>query len=426
MKTKRQYRPNIVGKGKALPLGNNYYYMKGPKHANGGIKIGNSKNGIEVEGGEIMHVAPSETKVFSSVPFLRGVSPVEKVLGGHNPNKVFQEQENYKDKNNLNDDGTKKNNKGSKKYIGGGNIPSLSKYRYKFGDDRDVEKETMERVLPKYNLRDIREQPIAKPKPLAKGYNTPNKLDYKVPEHISTGRYIKNKVSNFLEDHPNFIGDIAGTGSNIIGAIAGYKINKKAINSMRYAKRPTATKAAKLKTKININSQLDKMRETIGSYERTIDANTASSKVAQQRKLNANINKILMANKLYEDKENKETQLINQDKLNAQHVAQQNAYMYQRWAEGKAAFENAKAEKLAENEIGLTQNLVGSIQDLIVRSDTRRRERNDLDIEKLKSPTAARYYDESLKEEYNKRKQENSVYKRAKELKKRNNRNNKK
>lgn len=100
--------PNVVRGGIAIPLGNNYFYMKGRKHTNGGIDIGNNpRTGLEVEGEEIVHTSPKELKVYSSVPFLNGKSPAEKVLDGENPNKVFNEQQRYKRVNKLNDDGTK-------------------------------------------------------------------------------------------------------------------------------------------------------------------------------------------------------------------------------------------------------------------------------------------------------------------------------
>ena len=104
--------PNIVRGGIAIPIKGkkNYYYMKGRKHETGGIDIGkNPRTGLEVEDGEIMHISNNDIKVFSSVPFLNGKSPVQKVMNGENPNQVFKEQENYKDRNNINDDGTKNN-----------------------------------------------------------------------------------------------------------------------------------------------------------------------------------------------------------------------------------------------------------------------------------------------------------------------------
>lgn len=103
------YIPNIVRGGAAIPIGKkNFYYMQGRKHEQGGIDVGrNPKTGLEVEGEEVMQVTPNEVRVYSSVPFLRGVSPAELVLNGADVNKVFAAQEKYKNNNRINDDGTK-------------------------------------------------------------------------------------------------------------------------------------------------------------------------------------------------------------------------------------------------------------------------------------------------------------------------------
>lgn len=484
MKSNKVYRPNIVGKGKAIPLGANYYYMQGAKHSHGGIKIGkDSKKGIEVEGEEIMHVTPSETRVFSSVPFLNGESPAEKILGGENPNKVFKQQEDYKDLHNLNDDGTKKNNKNmkSRKYGNGGNsrkrleeeAERSRKYVKDKYDIKDNESYSVQTRLPKgvkegyvywdKNSKSDRYTPVKAESiddrikknsnfKLA-GYNKPNTVDVGIDnksnkslntynenkgQEISltnrkpfdytldtpinktvtkqdagikeegryetstpTGddtqgnmnaiKYAWGKTRNYVHDHPNVIADVAGTGANIIGAIAGYKANKKAIDSMRYAKRPAGIVPAKLKTKINIEPQLTEMRDTLASYERSVDANTASSKVAMARKLRARIEARNNANELHAQKENAETQLINRDKLNAQQVAAHNAQEYNKWAQGKAAFDNHVAELRAENSVGLTQNLVGSVRDLVTRFDVRRKEESDLEALRASNPHVAKY-----------------------------------
>lgn len=100
--------PNVVAGGIAQPLGNNFFYMNGRKHSQGGIDIGPSdKTGIEVEGGEVVETNGNELKVYSAQPILNGTSPAQLVMGGANPNKVFKAQEDFKDRNRINDDGTK-------------------------------------------------------------------------------------------------------------------------------------------------------------------------------------------------------------------------------------------------------------------------------------------------------------------------------
>lgn len=100
--------PNVVAGGIAQPLGNNFFYMNGRKHSQGGIDIGPSdKTGIEVEDGEVVETNGNELKVYSAQPIINGVSPAKLVMGGANPNKVFKAQEDFKDRNGINDDGTK-------------------------------------------------------------------------------------------------------------------------------------------------------------------------------------------------------------------------------------------------------------------------------------------------------------------------------
>lgn len=117
----RKKKLDVVRGGIAIPIPNkdNYYYMSGRKHIDGGIDLGKDpKTGLEVEDGEVVKIGKNDVKVFSAVPFQNGKSPAERVLGGENAGTVFKEQEAFKDRNGLNDDGTKK-----KKL--GGNIVGL-------------------------------------------------------------------------------------------------------------------------------------------------------------------------------------------------------------------------------------------------------------------------------------------------------------
>lgn len=109
---KKVKHPNIIRGGQAIPLGNNFYYMQGRKHSNGGIDIGKD---LEVEGGEVMQMGGNSIKVYSSIPFLGGKSPAQRVMSGENPNKVFNAQQRYKRANRIKDDGTKYRGGGRKK-----------------------------------------------------------------------------------------------------------------------------------------------------------------------------------------------------------------------------------------------------------------------------------------------------------------------
>lgn len=687
--------PNIVRGGVAIPIPNkkNYYYMKGRKHEQGGIDIGkNPRTGLEVEDGEVMHISPTEVKVFSSVPFLNGESPAEKVMKGNNPNKVFNAQERYKDVNNINDDGTKnnRNRKNKSRYgtkkngfekikemqslannvstlenliispdytpyydttevgklinhsenpdsIGfdkvtrrwyapkgkdldednfgmgvdrytGGNINDKIKkdskgreyiteederdlrfkriksanqsakrridFIRKYYNDEGNVTETKEALITNliynrgsgktarvyFNPEDEKYVPMqrailrgtddevreeinkiykeaglanrdslvnnfyekrnkkrmgglsrskdygskSKPYPNVdkkdfagknRSYPIPTKSDAidalrlaglhgrddiktkvynKYPELRkraknggvytvtsngktslrmipSTGERIKfknggiediektvtlipeiyslglkdelsNKINqpivnyhtpveeikydildtkgrfnpitgvdlNTKRDYDNrnnimkkrgynsLISDGIGIASNIVGSIIGYNANKKALKKMKYNKAPVNLIPSKLKTSININPQLDTIRDQQQAYERQIDANTASSRVALGRKQLSRLNTIKLLNNIYTNKENTETELINKDKLNQQAVANQNITNYNTWKEKKNAFENAIIEKQSENTIGLINSINAGVQNAIGNFEKRLAAENNI------------------------------------------------
>ena len=101
----------IVEGGTAIPIKKDSFLLKGRKHNTGGIVIDAGKTGVEAEGDEVVQITPKQLKVFSAQPILNGNSPAELVQKGAEPSKVFNAQEEFKDKNNLNDDGTKNNSK---------------------------------------------------------------------------------------------------------------------------------------------------------------------------------------------------------------------------------------------------------------------------------------------------------------------------
>lgn len=148
-----KYVPNIIRGGNAIPLGDNFYYIKGRKHSAGGVDIGaDPKTGLEVEGEEVMKVTPKEVRVYSSVPFLQGNSPAELVMGGANPDAVFNAQEEFKDRNRINDDGTKYKNGGLNKNGRIANVDGKQSDRYKNNDNNDVNQHFVLRSLNRNNV----------------------------------------------------------------------------------------------------------------------------------------------------------------------------------------------------------------------------------------------------------------------------------
>lgn len=474
--------PKVVAGGSAIPIGKNYYYMTGKKHSQGGIDIGKDpKTGLEVEDGEVMHLTNDEVKVFSSVPFLNGESPAEKVMNGDTPSKVFNAQEKFKDNKGINDDGSKKalggygpgpddpnsgitltnrvskfvpnatdklygNLNADKSLLGANgkfnvqkNNGTILNGQYndnsQWGNDPNIVQDVQlapklisdkaagldnaytparDRNAPHTDIPMIKSSTgrnryaTGGYKKYADGGNkkySTNPDDFQEPINTDTGfnvsdnsdilanstpkpnlfgrignslNSLDNDVSKYYKDNPGALNDTVGIGSNIIGSIVASSTNNKVLDKMKYSAPPIARQATKLKTTININPQLDKMRETAAAYERDIDNNTASSRVALARKQRGRVASMLDTNDLYGNKENTETQLINQDKLNQQQISNANNQDYNQWQQNKSAFDNAILEKKAENKVGLIDNLNAGVQDFITRNEKRSSDKNNM------------------------------------------------
>ena len=649
--------PNVVAGGIAQPLGNNFFYMNGRKHSQGGIDIGPSdKTGIEVEDGEVVETNGNELKVYSAQPIINGVSPAKLVMGGANPNKVFKAQEDFKDKNRINDDGSKYQNGGIKKnnYNKNDNTtvakPVIQEYIPATGSTKFIQdlhnkltrNNTINRYIPieldkkrmgglsrdkDYGSKKKPYPSVAK-KDFAGGhrsYPIPTKADAvdalrlaglhgrsdvkakvynKYPElrkkgntglivsisgnvknglihspsstgglrdkfavggkrinrHGRTweydeqigayvpitnrtisrtsaypinksargetivgsdytfrnGRWSKNSITDnnvntntnksnidngnrrpqyyaerrlpLFEDgagitnglvragwsHGNNKGistnntnilslsetksngktprrgrskssqstqsvptktpptavynrnlpkveasipttlpvstnipakgttsfdgkgqgkfknlttaDWIGLGSNVAGSLASYFASKRAINKMRGPGQPTLISANKLKTKYNINPQLNRIREDKFEAYRDIDSNTASSRVSLARKQRVRNAAGQAANELYGNKENIETNLINQDRRNQQSVRQFNAQQYNQYIDRKTAFDNSIREAKVTNINNLFSGINAGIQDMISRYENRKALNNTIGAMRASAP----------------------------------------
>lgn len=643
--------PNVVAGGIAQPLGNNFFYMNGRKHSQGGIDIGPSdKTGIEVEGGEVVETNGNELKVYSAQPILNGVSPAQLVMGGANPNKVFKAQENFKDRNGINDDGTKAkygkekhivksdntrvtpidklynkdinrelkkskriSNNELKEYIESKGIyPENKKYNVitseglsktsrnkgnpyqhfiftgdvgKQGleviDVKDVNSEVLKDIsntrnhIGKYtkgysrksrklggknmivnisgNVKNglihspsstggLRDKFAVGGKRInrhGKTWEYDEKIGAYVPITNRTinrtsaypinksargetiigsdytfrnGRWSKNNNVNTNTNKPNIdngnrrpqyyaerrlplfedgagitsglvragwshgnnrgistnntnipslsetkssgktprggsstssqstqsvptkipptavynrnlpkveasipttlpvststpakgttssdgkgqgkfknltTADWIGLGSNIAGSLASYFASRRAINKMKGPGQPTLISANKLKTKYNINPQLDRIREDKFEAYRDIDSNTASSRVSLARKQRVRNAAGQAANELYGNKENIETNLINQDRRNQQSVRQFNAQQYNQYIDRKAAFDNGIREAKVTNINNLFSGINAGIQDMISRYENRKALNNTIGAMRASAP----------------------------------------
>lgn len=180
--------------------------------------------------------------------------------------------------------------------------------------------------------------------------------------------------------------DWIGLGSNVAGSLASYFASRRAINKMRGPSQPTLISASKLKTKYNINPQLDRIRENKFEAYRDIDANTASSRVSLARKQRVRNAADQAANELYGNKENIETNLINQDRRNQQSVRQFNAQQYNQYIDRKAAFDNGIREAKVTNINNLFSGINAGIQDMISRYENRKALNNTIDAMRASAP----------------------------------------
>ena len=669
--------PNVVAGGIAQPLGNNFFYMNGRKHSQGGIDIGPSdKTGIEVEDGEVVETNGNELKVYSAQPIINGVSPAKLVMGGANPNKVFKAQEDFKDRNGINDDGTKAKY-GKEKYVAKrykpsyqitgnakkdyindvigrkiSNLPGYNpfthyvrKYVYDilekkgidvnspgigitFGDKnfkvvnynndifdnnviyqipekevkdiyyKDINNQLGKQGLDVVDIKDVNSEEFKHifntrqhTGEYSKGYsrksrkfggkdmivsisgNVKNGLIHspsstgglrdkfavggkRINRHGRTweydeqigayvpitnrtinrtsaypinksargetiigsdytfrnGRWSKNNNVNTNTNKPNVdngnrrpqyyaerklplfedgagitsglvragwshgnnkgvsmnninipslsatkssgktprggrskssqstqsistktpptavynrnlpkveasipttlpvstntpaqgtkysdgkgqgrfknltTADWIGLGSNVAGSLASYFASKRAINKMRGPGQPTLISANKLKTKYNINPQLNRIREDKFEAYRDIDSNTASSRVSLARKQRVRNVAGQAANELYGNKENIETNLINQDRRNQQSVRQFNAQQYNQYIDRKTAFDNGIREAKVTNINNLFSGINAGIQDMISRYENRKALNNTIGAMRASAP----------------------------------------
>lgn len=207
---------------------------------------------------------------------------------------------------------------------------------------------------------------------------------------VSTSTPAKGTTSSDSKGQGKFknltTADWIGLGSNVAGSLASYFASRRAINKMRGPSQPTLISANKLKTKYNINPQLDRLREDKFEAYRDIDSNTASSRVSLARKQRVRNAAGQAANELYGNKENIETNLINQDRRNQQSVRQFNAQQYNQYIDRKAAFDNGIREAKVTNINNLFSGINAGIQDMISRYENRKALNNTIGAMRASAP----------------------------------------
>lgn len=421
-------KARIVEGGTAIPIKKDSFLLKGRKHNTGGIVIDAGKTGVEAEGGEVVQVTPKQLKVFSAQPILNGNSPAELVQKGVEPSKVFNAQESFKDKNGLNDDGTKKKRNmrtiTGKKKLGGLSrskdygsdkkpYPSVKSKDFAGGgrsypiptkaDARDAlrlaglhgRSDVRAKVYKKYP--ELKKSALgSKTKLLKDNYNNfdlekdysnsfaPNALtetNSTVPTK-PVGASISSSTSPLSKSggFKNFISGIGGeaisAGIGALGNIISGVTNKNSINNIQAPTRPRTVVPARMRTTYNINPQLAESRDSERNMARLIDSNTSSSsgKIARIQSL-ANRG-VLERNKLRGMKENVETDLLNRSTLNRQGVEAANNQILNAYDNAVTQTENEKIQARANNRTNIIEGLTSAVRDYQLGVNKRRSEEN--------------------------------------------------
>lgn len=419
--------PLIAEGGTAIPIKKDSFLLKGRKHNTGGIIIGKGKNSIEAEGDEVVQITPKQLKVFSAQPILNGNSPAELVQKGVEPSKVFNAQESFKDRNGLNDDGTKKKRNmrtiTGKKKLGGLSrkkdygsdkkpYPSVKSNDFA-GGGRSYPIPTKADARDALRLAGLHGRSDVKAKVYKKYPELKNKkavlgilgsltganrrllaLNQNVPSAgITAGAKITNPSASSIKPINSGSkgfnlfkgidkGEAISAGIGAAGTLISGLLNKGSIDKTSAPQVPTPQliAPAKLKTSININPQLSDVRESELSQNRLVEGNTASSVASVARQQRISNNALSQRSRLRGEKENLETQLQNQDAMNRQQVAYANAQQVNKAnrfnAISKVQTANDKIQANANNRTNIIEGLTSGVRDYQLGVDKRRSEEN--------------------------------------------------
>lgn len=423
--------PLVAEGGTAIPIKKDSFLLKGRKHNNGGIVIGKGKNSIEAEGDEVVQITPKQLRVFSAQPILNGNSPAELVQKGAKPSKVFNAQERFKDRNNLNDDGTKKKRNmrtiTGKKKLGGLSrkkdygsdkkpYPSVKSKDFAGGgrsypiptkaDARDAlrlaglhgRSDVKAKVYKKYPELKNKKATLGTFGSLTGANRRLLALNQNVPSAgITAGAKIINpsassiKPMNLSSNNGskgfNLFkgidkGEAISSGIGAVGTLISGLLNKGSIDKTSAPQVPTPQliAPAKLKTSVNINPQLSDVRESELSQNRLVEGNTASSVASVARQQRISNNALSQRSRLRGEKENLETQLQNQDAMNRQQVASANAQQVNEAnrfnSVSSTQTANDKIQATANNRTNIIEGLTSGVRDYQLGMDKRRSEEN--------------------------------------------------
>lgn len=419
--------PLIAEGGTAIPIKKDSFLLKGRKHNTGGIIIGKGKNSIEAEGDEVVQITPKQLKVFSAQPILNGNSPAELVQKGVEPSKVFNAQESFKDRNGLNDDGTKKKRNmrtiTGKKKLGGLSrkkdygsdkkpYPSVKSNDFAGGgrsypiptkaDARDAlrlaglhgRSDVKAKVYKKYPELKNKKATLGTFGSLTGANRRLLALNQNVPSAgIIAGANITNPSASSIKPINSGSkgfnlfkgidkGEAISSGIGAVGTLISGLLNKGSIDKTSAPQVPTPQliAPAKLKTSVNINPQLSDVRESELSQNRLVEGNTASSVASVARQQRISNNALSQRSRLRGEKENLETQLQNRDAINRQQVASSNAQQINeanRFNSISATqTANDKIQATANNRTQMIEGITSGVRDYQLGVDKKRSEEN--------------------------------------------------
>lgn len=374
---KLREQPVITDGGDAVKIGNGTFLLRGSSHedinesGNTGIGISVGNKEIEAEGGEIAQIKNNQLRIFSGAPILDGVSPVEAILAGADKNKVFDAQERFKRIAGLNDDGTLKDSSPVK-------VMHYGRTKHKIGGIIDYNRRRLINYLPvDYSPIDYYPEStydLSQPINLDEVVVTaPKKIvqpQPKQPQQVVTPTSPINTTGN-KSGMATRTGDWIGLGADVLGSIVTGIMNTKAANSIHLPERPGFLQAAKLKTTYNVAPQEEEINRARNRAFMDIDAGTASSVAALNRRNLMNTKTADDINKLYGQKENIETELINKDALNQQEVAAKNLQIQSDWNNKVADIQNAKDNAKTQAKVMTLQGLGRAVSNFLGQTTQR-------------------------------------------------------
>lgn len=224
--------------------------------------------------------------------------------------------------------------------------------------------------------------------------NTPTTIPTRTVDGASTNAGVPDTISSPRKRLALFdkldTNDIIGLGANLAGTIASGINTRKALNKMEAPPQPNPVIASNLKTDFNISPQLGEIEENARRIVTDINANTSSSRTRLQRLQRTRNQAQNYKNSLRGQKENIETQLINQDRLNKQGVRATNVAAMNDWQNRSAAFRNSIREQKASSLNNVFSGINVGLQDMLSRIENRRNYNNTLGIYNATHPNVDR------------------------------------